>query len=175
MLNIESLIQLDAERRDILIAVASLNLPDCYVAAGFVRNMVWDYLHGFDPTPLNDVDVIYFDKSTTLSPETIKHRLQCLLPSVSWEVKNQALMHIRNGDAPYLSTEEAMRYWPEKETAVGVRLLSSGNIDLVAPFGVDSLFSGFITHNPNRTKAVFEQRVHAKGWLQTWPNLKVVS
>tara|TARA_R110002167_G_scaffold302670_1_gene506967 strand:- start:258 stop:437 length:180 start_codon:yes stop_codon:yes gene_type:complete len=39
--------------------VASLSLPQCYIAAGFIRNLVWDSLHGKQiPTPLNDVDVI---------------------------------------------------------------------------------------------------------------------
>ena len=27
--------------------VAQLGLPDCWIAAGFVRNAVWDVLHGW--------------------------------------------------------------------------------------------------------------------------------
>ncbi|WRQ77412.1 nucleotidyltransferase family protein [Pseudomonas saxonica] len=31
--------------------VRSLNLPDCWIGAGFLRNAVWDYLHGRSPSP----------------------------------------------------------------------------------------------------------------------------
>jgi hypothetical protein len=56
------LIKRDKLRLDALESVFLLNLPQCYLAAGFVRNLVWDYLHNKDSsTPLNDFDVIYFD------------------------------------------------------------------------------------------------------------------
>ena len=34
-------------QRDVLLAVRDLGLKDCWVAAGFVRNAVWDLLHGY--------------------------------------------------------------------------------------------------------------------------------
>jgi uncharacterized protein len=53
------LISSDITRMHALHAVASLRLPDWLIAAGFVRNAIWDYL--FDKkTPLNDADVIYY-------------------------------------------------------------------------------------------------------------------
>ncbi len=58
MASIQSLIQSDPERLNVLRAVASLDLPDCYVAAGFVRNMVWDYLRSSEHTLPNDIDGI---------------------------------------------------------------------------------------------------------------------
>jgi hypothetical protein len=60
---IADLIKTDKGRMQILAYAKELGLPDCWVAAGFVRNMVWDYLHGFPSTPLNDIDVIFFDRS----------------------------------------------------------------------------------------------------------------
>jgi hypothetical protein len=49
-----------------------LKLPDGYIAAGYIRNRVWDHLHGFtERTPLNDVDVVYFNPHD-LSEETDK-------------------------------------------------------------------------------------------------------
>ncbi|ERM53656.1 hypothetical protein P780_16015, partial [Vibrio mimicus CAIM 1882] len=42
--------------------VYQLELPQCYIAAGFVRNLVWDSLHrNVKLTQLNDIDVIFFD------------------------------------------------------------------------------------------------------------------
>lgn len=67
MQKIQELIQADPERMPLLKTVAALALPDCYIAAGFVRNMVWDYLHDYDATPLNDVDVVFFDRAIVKS------------------------------------------------------------------------------------------------------------
>ncbi len=44
--------------------VRGLGLLDWAIGAGFVRNAVWDQLHGFDTmTPLADVDVLFFDRA----------------------------------------------------------------------------------------------------------------
>ena len=72
---------------------------------------------------------------------------------------------------PYRSSVHAMSYWPEKETAVGVRLDRAGNVLVESAFGLDSLFSGHITYNNKRTPEVFQTRVESKGWLDRWPNL----
>jgi len=174
--SLEALLRPDAWRMKVLAAVAGLNLPDWYVAAGFVRNMVWDHLHGYPPSALNDVDVVYFDKAGThaKSPEQIRTALATVLPDVNWEVKNQACMHMRNGDPPYRSTADAMGFWPEKETAVGVRLTLAGSLEVAAPFGLGSLLAGCITHNPRRLKSVFLERLERKKWLAKWPRLRVV-
>jgi hypothetical protein len=48
-------------------ALRALDLPQGYIGAGFVRNAIWDELHArATPTPLNDIDVIYF--SGEISP-----------------------------------------------------------------------------------------------------------
>ncbi len=175
MNQIEKLLLCDKKRMAILAAVATLDLPDGYVAAGFVRNLIWDDLHRHDEaTPLNDVDVIYFDETERLRPELIEQQLRQVLPEVNWEVKNQAVMHRRNGDRPYTSTADAMTFWPEKETAVGVRLTGDREIELSAPFGIDSLLTGRLTHNPKRSRALFDERVRSKKWLERWPRLTVV-
>ena len=56
------LIKQDKLRLKALDCVYHLDLPQCYIAAGFVRNVVWDHLHKFtNSSQLNDVDVIYFN------------------------------------------------------------------------------------------------------------------
>ena len=50
-------------------AVRMLALPDWCIAAEFVRNRVWDHLHGIaPPRPPADIDVLYYD-ATDLSRE----------------------------------------------------------------------------------------------------------
>ncbi len=172
--SIEDLIQADHWRMRALHALAQLDLPDGLIAAGFVRNLVWDDIHGYQHSPLNDVDVIYFDATGEVSATGTEQRLHRLVPDVNWEVKNQAQMHHRNHDRPYHSCSDAMRFWPEKETAVAVRLTHAQKIEVVAPFGLESLFSGHITHNSKRSLATFKHRVESKNWLVQWPQLKMV-
>lgn len=62
--DIIQLVQDDPWMMDILENARSLQLPDWWVCAGFVRSKVWDVIHNFEErTPLPDVDVIYFDNS----------------------------------------------------------------------------------------------------------------
>lgn len=171
------LFESDELRLNALECVRLLDLPDCYIAAGFVRNLVWDSLHHkMLATALNDVDVIYFDpnESNPKQFQQYESQLKEMLPNVNWQVRNQAVMHIRNNDAPYTSSFDAMSYWPEKETAVAIRQLDDGNLECIAAFGFDSLFNLQITHNPKRLRSVFEHRINSKGWLITWCNLTVV-
>ncbi|MCV6605981.1 MAG: nucleotidyltransferase family protein [Porticoccaceae bacterium] len=156
--------------------VRQLNLPDCYIGAGFVRNLVWDYLHSRQlATVLNDVDVVYFDRQEKNPQQYLvyEQQLKQLMPELNWQVRNQALMHVRNGDKAYTSTLDALRYWPEKETAVAIRLTHENQIECIAAFGFDSLFQGYISYNPKRDKEVFQQRLNAKGWLEKWPKLVI--
>lgn len=71
--DIVRIIQEDEWMMDILRSAQSLNLPDWWVCAGFVRSKIWDVLHEFDErTPLSDIDVIYFDPSN-IDEETEKN------------------------------------------------------------------------------------------------------
>lgn len=67
-----------------------------------------------------------------------------------------------------------MCYWPEMETAIGVRLTKNEDIEICAPFGVQSLLEGKLRHNPKRSKAVFLNRIAQKQGLTRWPKLQVL-
>ncbi|MCS6121707.1 nucleotidyltransferase family protein [Shewanella baltica] len=172
------------------------SMPQWCLAAGFVRNLVWDRLHGFELSPLNDIDLIYFCP-LDISPErdlAIETYLNQLAPELPWSVKNQARMHVRNQDMAYTSCVDAMSYWPELETAVGVSYqvvdvksdtqtqtqtcvgminhAAYYDIELVAPFGLNSLFALKLSANPKRALSVFHHRVATKGWLTQYPLLE---
>lgn len=176
------------------------SMPQWCLAAGFVRNLVWDRLHGFELSPLNDIDLIYFCP-LDISPErdlAIETYLNQLVPELPWSVKNQARMHVRNQDMAYTSCVDAMSYWPELETAIGVSYQAvdtesddqtqiktetqtcvgmknhpaSCDIELVAPFGLNSLFALKLSANPKRALPVFDHRVATKGWLTRYPLLE---
>ncbi|OCH50878.1 nucleotidyltransferase family protein [Vibrio sp. ZF57] len=171
---IVTLIKQDPLRMKVLDCVAQLDLPQCYVAAGFVRNLVWDHQHGYaSPTPFNDIDVIYFDPIDTSYESDLQYEalLKQRLPELNWQVRNQACMHTRNGDERYQGSLDAMSYWPEKETAVAVKQSLNGDIECISSFGLESLFDLQITPNPKRNRDIFDQRVQSKNWLTQWPKL----
>lgn len=175
--SIAAWLRADPVRHSALEQAASLALPDWCVAAGFVRNLVWDKLHGYSrATPLADVDLIYFDPTdASASRDALLQEALNAESALNWSVKNQARMHHRNGDAPYTSTEDAMRHWVEIETAVGARLSRAREIEVLAPFGLGALAALTVTLNPARPKpADFAARLTQKKWLETWPELRVV-
>jgi hypothetical protein len=108
--------------------IRELDLSEWYVAAGYVRNYIWDTLHSYpNRTPLNDIDVIYYntDKLDEEIEKKYEQKLEQETGMSIWSVKNQASMHIRNGDKPYKSIEDAISQWPETVTTVGIRLAAS--------------------------------------------------
>ncbi len=165
----------DNFRMNVLSIVRSLMLPDCYVAAGFVRNCIWDVLHD-KQTPLNDIDIVFFDRADPSGSRAkkVSKELNRMYPEMPWQVKNQAIMHLKNGDEAYHNTEHAMSYWPEKETAVGIAMNEDDSLSVASVFGLSSLFNGEITHNSNREISVFFNRVKNKQWQEQWPQLKLV-
>jgi hypothetical protein len=159
-------------------AVRSLDLPDCWIGAGFVRAPVWDALHGFGhATPLADIDVVYLDRaqwSAALDAHW-ERVLVALLPGLPWSVRNQARMHVRNGDPPYRDTQDALAHWLETPTCVAVRL-GSGGLELIAPYGLDDLTGLVLRPTPagRRKPDQFRRRLETKGWLACWPRLRLV-
>ncbi len=167
----------DSRRMAVLRAVARLGLPDCWVGAGFVRNLVWDRLHGHGAaTPLNDIDVLYFDPThrSRSTEKALEARLRRAMPGEPWSVRNQARMHRRNGDAPYRCTAHALIFWAETPTAVAVGL-QGGRLALIAPFGTRDLMELTIRPTPRfrHKMAIYRARVAGKDWPALWPRLTV--
>ena len=158
-------------------AVRMLDLPDWCIAAGFVRNRVWDHLHGIQPPrPPADIDVLYYDAGD-LSKEP-EARYEALLgdlkPGLPWQVRNQARMHVWKGLPQHKSTADSMIYWLETVTAVGVRLEADGALTVIAPLGVDDLVN--LRCRPTafgRTRRdEYENRVASKRWRELWPKVR---
>nr|WP_267900954.1 nucleotidyltransferase family protein [Cohnella endophytica] len=164
-------------RRD-LEAVQCLGLPNWCIAAGYVRNRVWDELHGYaENTRLNDVDVLYFDplELDERKDKLLEEILRRQIGGYHWSVKNQARMHRRNGHLPYESIEAAMLRWPETATAVGIALESGRRLRIISPHGLEDLFGLVIRRSPLFSDhEYFLTRVREKDWLTLWPRLKLV-
>ncbi|WP_367579296.1 nucleotidyltransferase family protein [Shouchella patagoniensis] len=164
----------------VLRIVQSLCLPEWWIAAGFVRSKVWDVQHGFlAPTPLPDVDVIYFDQVNKSETKEKKweRQLAQIEPNVPWSVKNQARMHLKNNLPPYTSSIDAIASFPETATAVVVTLSEEGNVVLTAPWGVEDLLQLRVKPTPlyqsDERRSTFFRRVAQKDWVSTWKMVQV--
>lgn len=171
------IIAADALRMEALRILRERDLMNGWIGAGFVRDAVWDVLHGRPPSPpMGDVDVLWFDPQDASAERDRALELWFCeqKPTLRWSVKNQARMHLRNGDMPYCSVEDAMRFWPETATAIAVRLDVDGEIEVNAPFGLDDLFALRLRPGPaflSEKRRAFEQRIESKRWLMRYPHL----
>jgi uncharacterized protein len=175
------LISADQWMIDILHAAKSLELPDWWVCAGFVRTKIWDTLHGYaERTPLPDVDVVYFDSSNTdeAVEKDLEARLKLLMPSIPWSVKNEARMHEINNNPPYSSSVDAISKFPETATALGVTLNAEDQVVLAAPCGIADVLRLHVKPTPCFQESpdliqIYEQRIIRKNFKAKWPLVTV--
>jgi len=179
--DIIQLVKDDEWMMEILHNAKSLNLPDWWVCAGFVRSKIWDTLHEFTKrTPMPDVDVIYFDNNNL--DETVEKQLEQQLkninPLIPWSVKNEARMHVLNNVPPYSSSVDAISKFPETATALGLSLDEQNNVLLTAPCGIEDVLNLLVKPTPyfEETKEIaniYEDRIVKKNWKSIWSKLKV--
>ena len=173
------LVLADERVMKMLRAVRSLGADQWCIAAGTIRNLVWDHLHSFaEPTLPSDIDVLIHDAVNTsgVHEEQLEARLQTLVPEVTWEVVNQATIHTYTGDpTPYTSIGEAMSRWADLVTAVGAHLGGDDKITIIAPGGLTDLFELRVRPNiATPTSAnVYRDRMASKRWQDRWPLLTI--
>jgi uncharacterized protein len=162
-----------------LAAVRAAGFGSAFVAAGAIRNTVWDFLHDRPSSgPASDIDVVYFDPADV--PSSAQHLLSTWHPQFRWEVTNQATVHQwQSIDAArqipaYVSLEAALASWPETATAVAARLAMSGEVEILAPLGLSDLFELVVRPNPKASNpAAYCFRHQEKGWQLRWPRLSI--
>jgi hypothetical protein len=168
---------------DALNAVAASGLPDAWIGAGVLRDVVWGQQHGgFDPAAVRDIDVAFFDASD-LSRERDQAAQEQLgrLASMPWEATNQAAVHTwfqgYFGGPPVAAfgcVHDAVASWPEIATCVAVRR-TPGGFDVCAPHGLADLLHG--TWRRNATRISVEQslaRLARQRVTERWPQVTVI-
>ncbi|MBG9211266.1 nucleotidyltransferase family protein [Mammaliicoccus sciuri] len=175
---IYDLIKSDADMIYILEVVESLNLNDSWVSAGFIRNKIWDTIHGYtDKTPYNDVDVIFYNADCL--DESIEKRyeeqLRDIDSSIPWSVKNQARMHLKNDFNQYIDSKDAVDHYPEAPTAICARI-KNGKLEVHYNYSVLDLFNGIVSPTQyfnleSGRYDVYLDRINRKQWHKQWPNL----
>tara|TARA_R110002095_G_scaffold39959_6_gene37049 strand:+ start:345 stop:950 length:606 start_codon:yes stop_codon:yes gene_type:complete len=130
----------------------AMGLPDHGLMAGAVYQAVWNALTGRDPAfGVNDYDLGYYDASdlgeaaedvVIKAGEVVFGDLDAIV-----EIRNQARVHLWFGAkhgvtrAPLTSTTDAVAHFASHTHAVAVRLDAAGEMEVLAPFGLEQLFS----------------------------------
>ncbi len=161
-----------------------LALPDWMIVSGALYNTVWNALtdtpsgHG-----IKDVDLFYHDQSDLSweAEDAVLKRAQAYFSpaAIPVEIRNQARVHLwypqRFGRScpPYESSAHSLRFFASKTHAVGVSLDTGDRLTILAPFGLDDIFSFRVT--PNR--ALDNRTTHEeKGERaqRNWPQVTLV-
>ncbi|WP_242267545.1 nucleotidyltransferase family protein [Bacillus cereus group sp. BfR-BA-01352] len=175
------LIENDEWMMNVLQLAKSLELPDWWICAGFVRSKIWDTLHDYEiRTATPDIDVIYFDpfRKDEIYEQLLEKKLINLDASIPWSVKNQARMHVVNNMLPYSSSVDAISKFPETATALGVTLDEKNNVILTAPCGIEDVLSLQVRPTAHFLESkerlhMYENRVIKKNWQSKWPNITI--
>jgi len=163
----------------ILTIIRDLELKDTWLAAGSVRNFIWNLLS--DKSPFDhetDVDVIFFDPDVSYEETLrIERKLKEEFPQYQWELKNQVYMHLHSPHTvPYTSSCDAMSKYPERCTAIGLRLHADATLELFAPYGIEDILNFQVSPTPHflenedRMKH-YQERLSKKNWQEKWKNL----
>lgn len=174
----------DPKLMAILRIIADWNLSEGWLTAGTLRNYLWDRLAGSKTAHAsNDVDVAFFDPGLDYEEsEILGRQLAAHWPQYNWEIKNQAHMHTHNfsEEPSYTGTLDAVSKYPETCTALACRLDDAGYPQFRALWGLADLAAFEVRPTPHflsapRRMAVYQKRVAAKNWQESWPQLKIRS
>ncbi|MCQ2005655.1 nucleotidyltransferase family protein [Rhizobium sp. NRK18] len=160
-----------------------MRLPDSWIVAGALYNMVWNRLtdrpsrHG-----IKDVDIFYFDDDdlTFEAEDYVIRRAAGVFSdmAVPAEVRNQARVHLWFGQhfgfdiEPIADCRDAVSRFSSVAYCVGARLDTAGDLQITAPYGLDDLFSFRI--RPNRyydNRETHERK--AERAVSLWPEVTV--
>jgi hypothetical protein len=170
----------------VLTTVRDALIPDAWVGAGALRDLVWGerFGAGFNPDEVRDVDVVFFDPHdlSRANDDRVTQRLHDRWPAVPWEARNQAAVHtwypakFGGGPvAPLVSIPDAVGTWPETATAVAVRLDADDGLEICAPLGLTDLLDGVWRCNPRRvTVAQSRARLARHTPERRYPGVRVV-
>jgi uncharacterized protein len=166
-----------------LSAVAVSGLPDAWIGAGAIRDVVWGQLYGeFSPDSVRDVDVAYFDAADLSAERDLKaQKTLAMMADLPWEATNQAGVHTWYHHyfggppvEPFSCVHDAIATWPETATCVGVRR-GPDAVEVCAPHGLADLLGGVWRVNPVRvTPEISRARLARQRVQARWPGVTVV-
>lgn len=159
-------------------------LPQALIVAGALYNLTWNRLTGRPALAgVNDIDLVYFDPDLSWDAEDrVIRRLGAQFANlpVPVEIRNQARVHLwfppKIGIAtfaPLRSSADMLPFYAARAFAVAVGLDRDDALRLVAPFGLDDLFSFQLAPNPALPNRVSYEKKCARA-QSFWPELTIL-
>ena len=178
-----AIVRADPDLMALLERLREIDLPDWRLVSGALYGTVWNALTGRPRRHgIKDYDIAYFDGSDLSweAEDTVIRRVDAATAELALKVetRNQARVHLwferRFGIAvpPLRSTDESLTRYAAIAHAVGVRLDADGALDVVAPFGLDDLFTMRIRPNRVRESGPTHAEKAARAKMM-WPEVTV--
>lgn len=179
-MDLQALFVQDEELMGILRIIAELDLQDSWLAAGTLRNYVWNVLSGeAGLAQASDLDVVFYDINVSYDETlALQQDLQQRYPAYQWEIKNQVYMHSHSPNTlPYQNARDAVSKYPERCTAIAARL-KNDELELFLPYGGDDIVNFVVQPTPHfledkKRMQVYRERLAKKDWQEKWPNLQL--
>lgn len=174
------LISNNQQLMQVLGIISELPLKDAWLAAGSVRNVIWDEVtHQHHSLSESDIDIVFYDPEMTYENQlSIETKLNQEFPDYQWQVKNQYLMHHHSPNTkPYTSSCDAISKYPETATAIAIKVDNEDKLTLFAPYGLSVIVSLEIHPTPHFKEdsdrmRLYKNRLKQKNWKDKWPQLK---
>lgn len=152
------------------------HLPDATLCAGAVRDLVWNRIEGRPSSIMrNNLDVYYNDPGESYEHYlTVQSTLNQRHSKYLWDLRNICLKKRHSDKSPDGSTIEAViAGFPEKCSAVGITRDSAGKYTVIAPYGLEDLFSETVSPTGAIDELAFRRRVERKKWLTDFTKTKL--
>lgn len=159
----------------VLASVKDMQIPDCWLAGGAVRNTVWQELYGNKCTlKIKDLDLVFFDKTSAKEKELeYKNILEKLHPDWIFDVKNQSGFGVwRPWHFKFFDSADGIAHFLHTANSIGLRLSNAEKIEICAPHGLEDLFSGIIRTTPYRHDDAAAKKQQAE-FLANCPGLSL--
>lgn len=167
--------------------ISELNLPNFYIVASSVFQIIWNYYDGKDLNfGIKDIDVIYYNNSDLSVEKDLEYynMINEYVKSNGFnyeiDVSNEARMHLwkmAHGQGEnveqYKNSEDAMGKWIATVHAIGITK-ENNKIKVYAPYGLSDIFSRTIRpikHNDN-SKELYDKKVES--WKNRFDNLNII-
>ncbi|SEM53201.1 hypothetical protein SAMN05216431_10411 [Ligilactobacillus sp. WC1T17] len=158
----------DPHFSEIFNILARYHLPEVTLCAGTIRELVWNHLENKPSSIMrNNLDIYYNDPGQSYEEYlTIQSSLNQRHSKYLWDLRNITLKKRHSDKSPDGATmNEVIANFPEKCSAIGVAREIDGSLNIIAPYGLDELFSETITSTGALNDLDFKRRIERKKWL----------
>jgi hypothetical protein len=154
--------------------IRDAKIPNAWIGAGAVRNLVWKARFGDQcrvQTP--DIDVAYWEEDFTDGREQSWEKKFHDALVAPWQVRNQHRFASKKTGQVWTSVEDGIASWVETATTVAIHRGEQDELIIFAPYGLEDLFAGILRPTEDVSDEFFLERIKTKQWQAHCPALRI--